>query len=335
MQQTTVPPSDRLTAARRAAADCLVRRLLEARQADGGWGAYPGRRPNTESTAFAALALALAEPAVPAAREAAAGAVRWLVDRQRSDGSWPFTDQTTQGAWAGAPALLALARIGGHDAALRRGAGWLAGREGLRWQEALTWRERFSRWIGRPASPARVNELDTSIPGWPWIDGTFSWVEPTALAMLALRAARRDPTLAADAAVASRLRDGERLLVDRATPDGGWNYGNKRVLDYDLEPFPDTSAWALLALRGATGTGTLLPRALGRLDSLMQGNRSALARALVALALRAHGRDAAGLLAALAAQCAESSTDPRPTDARSQALALLALAGPPLPFTVA
>jgi hypothetical protein len=216
---------------------------------------------------------------------------------------------------------------------MRKGAGWLAGREGLRWQEEQSWRTRFSQWIGRAAPPNRVNELDTSIPGWPWIDGTFSWVEPTAIAMLALRAARRDPALATVPAIASRLRDGERLLVDRATPDGGWNYGNKRVLDYDLEPFPDTSAWALLALRGASGTGSLVGRALDRLDTLMHNNRSALARALAVLAWRAHGRDPAHLLAPLAAQCAETSRDPRVTDARSQALALLALAGPPLPFS--
>lgn len=320
---------------RRAAAERLVRHLVDAQQGDGGWGAYPARRPNTESTAFAALALALAEPASPPGREAAARGVRWLVAHQRPDGSWPFTDQTTQGTWAGGPAVLALARLDEGAGAVRKGAAWLAGRTGLTIQEELSWRQRFQQWIGQPAPPRQVNELDTSIPGWPWIEGTFSWVEPTAVAMLALRAARRDPTLAADAAVTTRLRDGERLLVDRATPDGGWNYGNKRVLDYDLEPFPDTSAWAVLALRGATGADALVRKALGRLDTLMHGNRSALARALVALALRAHGRDAAHLLDPLAAQCAERSDDPRPTDARSQALALLALAGPPLPLSVA
>jgi hypothetical protein len=66
----------------------------------------------------------------------------------------------------------------------------------------------------------------------------------------------------------------------------------------------------------------------------MRDNRSALARALAVLARRAHRHDAAGLLITLAAQCAGTSRDPRVTDARSQALALLALAGPPLPLSV-
>jgi hypothetical protein len=309
--------------------------LLQAQQRDGGWGAYPARQPNTESTAFAALALGLARlPDPTSAREASTRGVQWLLARQRPDGSWPFTDQTPQGAWAGAPAVLALARLGLAGPAVRKGAGWLAGRKGLILPERMGWRERIAVWVGPTEPPDRVNELDGTIPGWPWIDGTFSWVEPTAVAMLALRAASRELAVAADPAVAARLRDGQRLLVDRATPDGGWNYGNKRVLDYDLEPFPDTSAWALLALRGAPGAGPLVERGLARLDVLMRDNRSALARALAVLARRAHGRDAASFLTALAAQCAGTSRDPRVTDARSQALALLALAGPPLPLSV-
>jgi hypothetical protein len=230
--------------------------------------------------------------------------------------------------------VLALARLGVAGQAVRKGAGWLARREGLILRDQLGWRERIARWVGPAEPPKRVNELDSSIPGWPWIDGTFSWVEPTAVAMLALRAAGREPAVASDSAVAARLRDGQRLLADRATPDGGWNYGNKRVLDYDLEPFPDTSAWALLALRDAPGAGPLVERGLARLDQLMRDNRSALARALAVLARRAHGRDAIDLLTLLAAQCAGTSRDPRVTDARSQALALLALAGPPFPLSV-
>jgi hypothetical protein len=327
-------PSDGVAAAP-AAAERVATLLLETERPGGGWGAYPGRQPNTESTALAALALGLAALRDPApARTASTRGVQWLVTRQRPDGSWPFTDQTPQGAWASAPAVLALARLGVAGEAVRKGTGWLAGREGLILPERLGWRERIARWVGPAEAPKRVNELDGTIPGWPWIDGTFSWVEPTAVAMLALRAASREPAIAADPAVAARLRDGQRLLADRATPDGGWNYGNKRVLDYDLEPFPDTSAWALLALRGAPGSGPLVERGLARLDQLMRDNRSALARSLTVLARRAHGRDAADLLTLLAAQCAGTSRDPRVADARSQALALLALAGPPLPLSV-
>ena len=33
---------------------------------------------------------------------------------------------------------------------------------------------------------------DTAIKGWPWIEDTHSWIEPTALAILALRAHNND-----------------------------------------------------------------------------------------------------------------------------------------------
>jgi hypothetical protein len=307
----------------------LRARLLEAQQGDGGWGAAPGRRPNTESTAFAALALA---GVTPAAREASARGVGWLIARQRADGSWPFTDQSPQGAWSTAPAVLALARLGGSDPAVQRGAAWLAGRKGLHWTSPKPgWRDRLARIVGASEPPQRRPDMDTSIPGWPWLDGTFSWVEPTSLAMLALRAAGRGPTTSPQ--LVQRLDDGRRLLIDRATKDAGWNYGNGRALDYDLEPFPDTTAWALLALRGAPGVAPLAERGLATLGRMMQENRSGLARALAALAFSAYGRDDGPVRAALAAQCAESSTDPRLTDARSQALALLALAGLTQPLT--
>jgi hypothetical protein len=75
---------------------------------------------------------------------------------------------------------------------------------------------------------------------WPWVDGTYSWVEPTALFLLALRAAGQ--------AEHPRVHQAEQMLLDRRLSTGGWNYGNKIVLDRELRPHLQPTALALLAL---------------------------------------------------------------------------------------
>jgi hypothetical protein len=83
---------------------------------------------------------------------------------------------------------------------------------------------------------------DGSIPGWPWIANTHSWVEPTALGLIALRVGDRPSHARATQAVA--------LLMDRQLPDGGWNYGNTIVFGQVFRPDPDSTGVALSALSG-------------------------------------------------------------------------------------
>lgn len=293
----------------------LRARLSAGQRASGAWGAADAGPDAVEPTALAALALhgTDADPA-PAAR-----ATAWLLARQRADGGWPATTQVDAPSWAGGVALLALARLGADRAAVARGAAWLAGRESATIDLSTRVLFRIQKWRGAPVP----TELDASLSGWPWIDGTFGWVEPTAVALLALGAAG-----ARDGDAADRMAMGRRMLVDRAVPGGGWNYGNTRVLGQDVAPYADTTAWALLALRGASGADAVVRAGLARLPALLTGTRSSLARALAALALRAHGASDAGVRAALAARVPEAP----PADVRTQALALLALAGPPTPF---
>jgi hypothetical protein len=81
---------------------------------------------------------------------------------------------------------------------------------------------------------------DTGLVGWPWVEGTHSWLEPTAMAVLALSL----DGLSGHA----RVVEGVRLIVDRALPHGGWNYGNKSVFRTELRPHPGPTGLALLAL---------------------------------------------------------------------------------------
>jgi len=104
--------------------------------------------------------------------------------------------------------------------------------------------------------------MDADAIGWAWATGTASWTEPTARALLALRVGRPS---------SSAIADGVALLRDREAVGGGWNYGNRTVLGEDLPPFVQTTAIALIALRGADaelearGTDTL--RGLWRTES--------------------------------------------------------------------
>jgi len=83
---------------------------------------------------------------------------------------------------------------------------------------------------------------NTDLIGWSWDAKTYSWVEPTALALIALRKAGHGNH--------SRVAEGIELLLDRQLPDGGWNYGNKTVYGRELHPMPGPTGLALQALEG-------------------------------------------------------------------------------------
>lgn len=94
-------------------------------------------------------------------------------------------------------------------------------------------------WKKDPASPI---SHDTSIQGWPWTEETHSFVEPTAMALIALDIVGQ--------AGHPRFEEGSRMLMDRQLPHGGWNYGNTKVYGQELHPFVDTTGIALTALAG-------------------------------------------------------------------------------------
>jgi hypothetical protein len=83
---------------------------------------------------------------------------------------------------------------------------------------------------------------NSTLVGWPWVDGTHSWLEPTAWCVLALSACgdRHHP----------RTREGVQLIADRLLASGGCNYGNTIVLGQELRPHVEPTGLALLALAG-------------------------------------------------------------------------------------
>lgn len=258
----------------------LAQALGERRTPDGGLSAVRGGPADSESTALGVLALRafgdeIVEP------------LAWLLARQRKDGAWPRTDAVPEASWTSAWATLAIARVAGTgNEPLSRAGEWLVQREGRR--PGL-----LARVIGHLTNLDERLEQDLTLVGWPWHETAASWVEPSATALLALHAVRERVALpGAD----ERIEQGERLLWDRVCVDGGWNYGNRRVLGEVLPPFPDTTAFALLALQGSPEEEQLA-RSFAALERLLDERASGLTLALAALAYELHGRDARWLRA--------------------------------------
>jgi hypothetical protein len=83
---------------------------------------------------------------------------------------------------------------------------------------------------------------DPSLKGWPWIEGTHSWVEPTAMCVMALRAAGYGQH--------ARVSEAIRMILDRQLPHGGWNMAGTIVFGKELVPVPEGTGSALAGLAG-------------------------------------------------------------------------------------
>ena len=141
---------------------------------------------------------------------------------------------------------------------------------------------------------------DGALQAWPWFQDTFSWVEPTAWCMLALKkvaGARRSPDLA------SRVEEAERLLADRACPGGGWNYGNGLVYGKDLPAHVPVTAVAVLAMQDLKDLA-IVKSAIAFLAAHAGAEGSSAAVALGWMALRVGGVDDVSVHEALYARVA-------------------------------
>lgn len=257
--------------------DSLREALLAARNADAGWGYLPGKQSRIEPTSFALVALAAADERV------AAGVLSRF---PRRNGLMIDPGATHPNvAFNGIAALAAqFAPLGARDTAA-----------------ALADVLVRQRGVMLPQSDAIVQ--DNSLVGWPWLDGTFAWVEPTAWCLLALK---RWTGGKPSGDAADRIDHAERLLRDRMCRGGGWNYGNRLVLDKALRPYASTTALGLLALQDFP-EDPVVKVSREALKRLCERERSGYALALASLAFARLGRPEPEVEAALASVWEETS----------------------------
>jgi hypothetical protein len=247
--------------------------VTAAAVATGGWPYYRGRAPRIEPTAWALFSLIHRSDGH--ATDAIRQGRRFLHTLQRPDGL--LVEPGMPGAnyaWNGL-ALLALNDRDDGPVVDRIATGVLAAR-GIQ--------------IEGDSTAVRV---DRQLQAWSWTEGTFSWLEPTAWCLLALKVRRVQAPI-----VAERIRTAEAVIADRVCQPAGWNYGNSQVLTQDLRPYVPTTALALLAMQDkrsepfvANGVAWLAANALSE--------RATLALALAAIALAVFGKPVDDVLGAL------------------------------------
>lgn len=226
--------------------------LLRLRTPDAGWGYRPDSPAYVEPTGLACLALVASETQRKEARfrEAIEESADWLAGVQGADGSLGISATQPKPGWPTPYAILLWSELQVHAAHLDRAVRWLLGRHGHAYK--------------KPADSPIGH--DTTIPGWPWVDETHSWLEPTALAVLALACAGETNH--------GRTRDGIRLIRDRAVRTGGWNYGNNAVFGRDLRSRPAPTGLALAALAVEGERDDCVERGLRYLSDFLPQTRS-------------------------------------------------------------
>jgi hypothetical protein len=224
--------------------------------------------PASEPTAIAALVLAQ-HGWLDLAKKGA----DYLAEIQADDGSVGVRAGEPEPGWPTSLAVVAWRAVGNalrgvlsaaneFQVNIDRGIAWLLSVEGSKLEQS------------------EVFGHDMQLVGWAWAEGTHSWLEPTALAVLALKAAGQ--------ASHARTREAVRLILDRQLPGGGCNYGNTVVLGQKLRPHVQPSGMALLALAGERDTSGRIAKSISWLRRNIGPETTAASLSWAVLGLKAH-----------------------------------------------
>jgi hypothetical protein len=232
-------------------------------------GYHIGGPASSEPTALAALALTSHK------RSAAAGiAINSLSGMQSADGSvGPTATQATPG-WPTALAVLAA----NYFATSAPPATFHLSRQ-FDTPKAVAW---ILQTKGEALPRNDATGHDTTLIGWPWVEETHSWVEPTAMQVLALKATGYNDH--------PRTREAVRLLIDRLLAGGGCNYGNTVVMGQELRPHLQPTGLAMMTLAGETDRDGRIAKSLDYLSRELSPRTAAASLAYGLLGMAAHGR---------------------------------------------
>jgi len=217
--------------------DFCVPFLVSSQNDDGGWGFHPAAESRVEPTCWALRALR--NVPVTISQEGLRRGREFLHHQQLADGSWPSSRGERTGSWVTSLACSILSDATESAASVTAGLKWLCNDYP---RDSSLWR----RILGHFRSDASISEHDDSFRGWGWTPRTSSWVEPSSLAILALREC---PEESRPATASERCALAVGLLYDRMCSGGGWNCGNPLIYGVPGEPLVLPTAWALLAVR--------------------------------------------------------------------------------------
>lgn len=252
-----------------AEAERLVRQLMQAQNADGGWP-YRAGCSWTEPTSFALLAL----EAHGILNDVHRRGRRWLLRNQRPDGGWPPNPSVAVSTWVTSLSALALSPNEGTVQQARRHAiSWLINQ--IKPEPGPVERFVFRLLSANPTVQAG---------GSPWFPGTAAWIAPTSVSILALEQTVR---FCPDPKLSFLIREGQEYIVCHRCRDGGWNHGGSRYLSESAFSYPEMTGMALLALHGVPPAELALPLKFAQACLRSPGSIEALS--WLQLALARHG----------------------------------------------
>ena len=260
----------------------------------GPIGFTRGEIAHAEPTAVASLAMLAWDPARFAATLERNEA--WLAERQQPDGSIAPNEQLTEPGWASSWALLELAARRAQVRFIPPSTTTINAASAIDWMLGIK---------GVPLDRSPTLGHDSSLIGWPWVAKTHTWLEPTCLAVMALKAHGY--------ADHPRTLEGMRIVKDRLLPRGGANYGNTFVLGQQLLPHLQPTGLALMALAGTADDNGYQAAARAYLLRELPILPGASSLAYGILGLHAHGielPEVDGLLQAAAERVLRRDTSP-------------------------
>jgi len=242
--------------------------LISAQHESGGWGYKTGHKPVVEPTA--AVLLAIRDE--PLANDAYQRGILWLLTCQHDDGGWGINNNDPESGWHTTWALIVLKAYNQNKDAITRAVEWLI----------TVATDKVSKGEFRKQENYQSSDFRSLV--WPWLPGQVCWIEPTALAVLALVGITDSPL--ADA----RIKAAVDYFVRFRTPSGGWNVGNAGALDTLVIPRAYQTALVLMAL-AKISIETILPTDLSVLQKDMSQDPSILAQSAGSLAMRLLGEN--------------------------------------------
>lgn len=220
----------------------------------------PGGKYRTDASAWSVVALSAVSEGPNLLMPARAS----LAINQLETGAVPFSKNNQEAIWTTPVAILAWEGSNEFSFMKNKAVDFLLKTEGVHWKK-------------KPDAPF---DHDTALRGWAWTSRTHSWVEPTALSLIALRVAGYEAH--------ERVREGLRMMMDRQLSEGGWNYGNTKVFGKELYPMPETTGIALSSIAGVSPRASV-DKSLNYLRSSVEKSRTPITLGWGLLGLSAYG----------------------------------------------